>query len=64
MLQLTPPIPVITPKGKGYAHILIDYSQEHDLLWVIFLDSSGECWTYSNKDIKICPNTTLGRSAY
>jgi hypothetical protein len=27
-LQLDPPIPVITPKGDGYAHLLIDYGPE------------------------------------
>ena len=25
-----------TPKGKGFAHFVIDYSQEHNLLWVVF----------------------------
>lgn len=61
ILQLNPPIPVITPRGKGFAHLVIDYSQEHDLLWVVFIDITGECWTYSNKDIKIDQNITLGR---
>ena len=61
MLQLNPPIPVNTPKGKGWAHILIDYSQEHDLLWVVFLDETGECWTLPNRDIRIQSNLSLGR---
>jgi hypothetical protein len=61
ILQLNPTIPVITPKGKGFAHLVIDYSQEHDLMWVVFLDKTGECWTYPNKDIKIDQNITLGR---
>jgi hypothetical protein len=61
MLQLNPPIPVTTPKGKGWAHILIDYSQEHDLLWVVFLDDSRECWTFANKEIRIQSNESLGR---
>jgi len=43
LLQLDPSIPVITPKGDGYAHILIDYGAEFNLLWVVFLDDSGEC---------------------
>lgn len=59
--QLNPPIPLITPKGKGFAHLIIDYSQEHDLMWVVFLDESGECWTYGNKDVKMVENVTLGR---
>lgn len=61
MLQLNPPIPVYTPKGKGWAHVLIDYSQEHDLLWVVFLDETGECWTLPNRDIRIQSNRSLGR---
>jgi hypothetical protein len=62
MLQLNPPIPVDTPRGKGYAHVLIDYSQEHDLLWVVFLDESRECWTFSNREIRAQENVTMGRA--
>lgn len=61
MLQLNPPIPVTTPQGDGFAHFLIDYSSEYDLYWVVFLDKSGECWTYGNKDIRAQKNITLGR---
>ena len=61
MLQLNPPIPVNTPKGKGWAHVIIDYSQEHDLLWVVFLDETGECWTFPNREIRIQSNLSLGR---
>ena len=39
MLQLNPPIPLDTAKGKGFAHMVVDYSHEHDLLWVVFIDS-------------------------
>jgi hypothetical protein len=59
--QLNPTIPVITPKGKGFAHLVIDYSQEHDLMWVVFINKTGECWTYSNKDIRLDENITIGR---
>ncbi len=62
MIQLNPTIPLITPKGKGFAHFLIDYSQEHDLLWVVFLNESGECWTFPNAEIRIDNNFSLGRN--
>ena len=62
MLQLNPSIPVTTPKGNGQAAIMIDYSPEHDFYWVVFLDESGECWTFSNKDIRAQSNLTLGRN--
>ena len=61
ILQLNPPIPVETPKGKGQATLLIDYSIEHHLYWVVFLDESRECWTFSNPEIRSQPNYTAGR---
>lgn len=61
MLQLNPSIPLETPKGRGQAVFVIDYSPEHDLYWVVFLDESGECWTFNNKDIRVQANFTLGR---
>jgi hypothetical protein len=59
--QLNPPLPVVTPKGNGLAHLVIDYGPEHNLLWVVFLDNGGECWTYANQDIRAQINITMGR---
>ena len=59
ILQLNPTIPMDTPKGKGYAHFLIDYSQEHDLCWVVFINDTKECWTFKNSMIRIEDNATL-----
>jgi len=61
LLQLNPPIPVITPKGKGLAHVLIDYGPEHDLLWVVFQDENGEYWTFNNKEVRGQVNVTMSR---
>jgi len=61
LTQLNPPLPLITPKGKAWAHIVIDYGQEHDLLWVCFQDETGECWTWGNGDVRIQENITMGR---
>jgi hypothetical protein len=58
--QLNPPIPVVTPDGKGMAHIVIDYGVEHDLLWIVF-QSNGECWSWRNQDIRAQNNITIGR---
>lgn len=59
--QLTPSIPVETPKGRGEAVMIIDYGPEHNLMWVIFLDQGGECWTFDNTKIRGCVNPSLGR---
>lgn len=61
ILQLNPPIPVETPKGPGMAHLVIDYGIEHNLFWVVFIDATGECWTYTNPEIRAQKNVTLGR---
>lgn len=62
ILQLNPPIPVFTPKGKGLAHILIDMGVEHDLQWVCFQDMTGECWTWNNRDVRAQKNISHGRN--
>lgn len=61
IIQIDPPIPINTPKGEGIAHFLIDYGPEHNLYWVSFINDTGECWTYSNQEIRACKNITLGR---
>lgn len=62
ILQLDPPIPLVTPKGNGLAHFMIDYGIEHHLMWVCFQNDTGECWTWRNPDIRIENNITLGRN--
>ena len=61
LTQLNPPLPLLTPKGKAWAHLVIDYGPEADLFWVCFQDEDGACWTWSNRDVRIQANATLGR---
>jgi hypothetical protein len=61
IIQLNPTIPVETPYGKGYAQALIDYSPEFDIMWIVFQENTGECWTWNNRDIRAQKNITLGR---
>ncbi len=61
LIELHTPMPLDTPKGPALAHFLIDYGVEHDLQWVCFIDATGECWTYRNKDIRAQKNITWGR---
>jgi hypothetical protein len=62
MIQLNPPLPLQTPKGEGLAHFLIDYSIEDNLYWVVFIKDTGECWTFSNPEIRACKNISIGRT--
>ena len=64
MVQLNPPIPLDTPKGPGLATFVIDYGIEHHLYWVVFIDETRECWTFSNTEIRAQKNLTLGRGKF
>jgi hypothetical protein len=62
MLQLNPTIPIVRLSDgmNGYAFAMIDYSQEHYVLFVCGLNN-GEIWVLSNKDIRLQTNISLGR---
>lgn len=62
--QLNPLIPVETDKGKGYAMAVIDYSQEHHLLWVVVLDVDGSIWQVPNPGVRVRDNYSLGRQTH
>lgn len=62
--QLNPPIPLrVLSKGDGYAIGLIDYGQEHDLIWVTALNDSGEIWCAPNPQVRLGKNWTMGRGS-
>lgn len=67
--QLNPAIPVdvIGPGpsdlgGSGQAIAVIDYSQEHHLLWVVAMNDTGEIWTVPNPSVRLQKNFSLGRN--
>lgn len=48
-------------KGNGYAIAMIDYSQEHNIMFVVAIDETGEIWTIENSKVRMQKNITLGR---
>jgi hypothetical protein len=60
--QLNPMIPIFrtSDKMQGYAFLVIDYSQEHNLLFTCAMDN-GEIWTLNNLEIRFCKNISLDR---
>jgi hypothetical protein len=63
-LQLEPPYPVIvTSKDnkKGYAFLMTDYGMEHDRIWSVVMNDSGEIWDVPNHEIRMQKNWTAGR---
>jgi hypothetical protein len=61
--QLNPPLPLHTSKGDGLAHFVIDYGPETDLLWVVFMNEDGACWSVPNPEIRMKYNWSMGRRA-
>ena len=60
--QLDPPLPVhVLDKGAGYAFAVIDYGQEHNLIWVTAINDTGEIWCAPNPRVRMQANWTRGR---
>lgn len=57
--QLNPPLWLQTPKGEGLAHFIVDYGAEHDLLWVVFDDKTGEIWAWNNAEVRASANRSM-----
>jgi hypothetical protein len=60
MIQLNPTIPLDTPKGPGYAHFALDYSQEHSVMFLVFINETGEPWIFEQREVRLRPNRTMG----
>ena len=62
LTQLNPTIPMeVIGKGKGHAFAVIDYGQEHHLIWVVGIDDTREIWCTPNTDVRLQPNWTMKR---
>lgn len=61
-VQLSPPIPLhVLERGDGYAIGVIDYGQEHHLIWVTAMNDTGEIWCAPNHQVRMNRNWTMGR---
>ena len=62
MIQLNPMIPITRKSDgmKGYAFLVIDYSQEHYTLFICGMDN-GDIWLLDNREISMQNNPSLGR---
>lgn len=61
LIQLDPTIPLETPQGRGFAHFLMDFGQEHYTLFGVFIDATGQFWWYNQKEVSLQSNITMGR---
>ncbi len=63
--QLNPTLPVhVLERGDAYAIGVIDYGQEHNLIWVTVLNETGEVWCAPNPMVRFGKNWTMGRKEH
>jgi hypothetical protein len=61
--QLEPPLPLtVIGKGDGFAFAVIDYGQEHNLMWVTGITATGEIWCAPNPTVRLQGNWSMGRA--
>jgi hypothetical protein len=60
--EFTNRIEVITPKGDGIILYLIDYGHETDTIYTVIINSTGEMWQFTHKDLIVKPNITFKRN--
>jgi hypothetical protein len=71
-LQLNPPLPVEVvssagkmtwdgPTGTGMAIIMKDLGPDHNSLWTVIMDATGEIWDVQNPFVRGQANITYGR---
>ena len=59
MLQLNPPIWVLTPKGEGFALLIIDYGIHLNSVWVVSIFDTGEVTHIDSNEVKVMGNSML-----
>lgn len=61
ILQLEPQIEVITPLGRGWAWLIVDYGYMLNTVWIVRLDETGIVRHVNSNDIRIESNPMLGQ---
>ncbi len=63
LLQLNPPIPLLTDDGrKCTALLVIDYGPEHPTMFLVGMDESRELWVLPQHKLRLQDNVTMGRA--
>lgn len=57
-------VEVTTPKGDGIIWIITDYGHETDTVYTVIINSTGELWQFTHRDIIVKHNTTFKRNGY
>lgn len=57
ILQLNPPIHVMTPLGEAFARLIIDYGPDLNSVWVVDLFSNRACVHIDSAEIRFGENS-------
>ena len=60
MIQLNPPIHVLTPLGEGDTLLIIDYGCHLNTVWVVWLFDEGRVSHFDSSDIRVTGNLMYG----
>jgi hypothetical protein len=60
MIQLNPPIHVLTPLGEGDTLMVIDYGCHLNTVWVVWLFAEGKVTHFDSSDIRVMGNLMYG----
>ena len=65
IVQLNPMLPIyrLSDGLKGFIFLVIDYSQEHNLIYSCAMEN-GEIWTLNNKEIRFQKNISMERKPH
>jgi len=55
-------IDVMTPKGEGVIFLVTEYGPETDTIYTIIINTTGELWQYTHRQIIVKSNITFGRN--
>ena len=59
--EFTNRVEVTTPKGDGVILYMLDYGHESNTIYTVILDSTGEFWQFTHREIRAKSNITFGR---
>ena len=60
MLQLNPPIHVMTPLGEGDCLVIMDYGVHVNSVWLVWIFDSGRVSHFDSSDIRVMGNLMYG----
>lgn len=59
MIQLTEPLPLMTPLGEAWAHFIWERGQESLVHFGCFQVATGENWWWPNHQVRLCKNISM-----